>query len=174
MKRKGFAINEMLFMIPVIIVLMMMCNKPLRFLTGDLLRDQRDLQANISVGHMLRGLRVEIERAKGLPEQSGGTKAGEKVLLIETVNEVICYEHIGDKVIKRIVGGERDESAGVIDTWKVGHAEINWKALRRDGKDYAVEVVTSINRISGGQLHKKLKNSHVFFVNGPGRLQEEI
>jgi hypothetical protein len=174
MKREGFAINEMLFMIPVMIVLMMMCTKPIRILTGDLLQDQRDLQANVSVHHMLRTVREEIERATALPEYAGSATAGGKVLLIESSEGTVCYELIDDKVIKRIVGAERNVSEEIIDTWKVGHAEINWKVLRRNGKGYAVEVITSIDRISGDRLHKKLQNSHVFFVNGPGRPQEKI
>ena len=174
MKRKAFAINEMLFMIPVVIVLMMMCTKPLRILTGELRQDQRDLQANVSVNHMLRRMREEIGRATGLSEQAGGRRAGGGVLLIESVNGIVCYEHIDDKVIKSIVGAERDEPAGHTDIWKVAHAEIDWKIQKRDGEGYAVEVITSINRISGGHLHKKLQNSHVFFVNDPGKFQEEI
>ncbi len=174
MKREGFALNEMLFMIPVVIVLMMMCTKPIRTLTGGLLQGQRDLQANVSVHHMLRTVRKEIERAADLPEYAGGKTAGGRVLLIKSSEGTICYEHIDDKVIKSIISAERDVSAKIIDTWKVSHAEINFKVLRRNGKGYAVEVITSIDRISGGHLHKKLQNSHVFFVNGPGKSQEEI
>jgi hypothetical protein len=174
MKREGFAINEMLFMIPVVIVLMMMCTKPIRILTGDLRQNQRDLQANVSVHHMLRGLRDEIVYATSLPEHAGRKRAGGGVLLIESLNGIICYEHIDDKVIKSIINPEMDESGEIKDIWKVAHAEINWEVLRLNRKGYAVEVVTSINRESGGHLHKKLKNSHVFFVNEKVKSQENL
>ena len=174
MKREGFAINELLFMIPVVIVLMMMCTRPIRTLTGDLLQDQKDLQANVSVHHMLRAVREEIERSTGLPEYAGGTKAGGRVLLIESSEGTIRYELIDDKIIKNRISLEQNKSAQRIDSWPVPNASINWKVRRRNGKGYAVEVVTNINRISGDRLHKKLQNSHVFFVNGPGKSLENL
>jgi len=174
MKRKGFSINEMLFMIPVMIVLMMMCTKPIRTILADMLQGQRELQANVSAHHMLRGVREEIERATALPEHAGGTKAGGRVLLIESSEGTICYELIDDKIIKNRIFLEQNKSAQRIDSWPVPNASINWKVWRRNDKGYAVEVITSIDRISGDRLHKKLQNSHVFFVNDPGRSQEEI
>ena len=174
MKREGFAINEMLFMIPVMIVLMMMCTKPIRILTGDLLQGQRDLQANVSVGHMLRTVHNEIERASGLPEYAGVKRAGGRVLLIESVNGIICYELIDGKVIKNRISLEQNSPAQRIDSWPVPNASVNWKVWRHNDMGYAVEVITSIDRKAGGHLHKKLQNSHVFFVNDAGKSQEEI
>ena len=174
MKPKGFALNEMLFMIPVMIVLMMMCTKPIRVLTGDLLQNNRDLQANVSVHHMLRKLRKEIDRADALPQYARGKTAGRKVLLIESTEGTICYELIDDKVIKNRIPLEQNAPAQKIDTWPVPNANINFNVLRSDGKGYAVEIITNIDRTSGGHLHKKLQNSHVFFVNGLKISQEQI
>lgn len=174
MKREGFALNEMLFMIPVMIVIMMMCTKPIRILTSDLLQVQRDLQANVSVHHMLRRVREEIEGATGLPEYAGPARTGGRVLLIESSEGTICYELIDGKVIKSRLSLEQNKPGQRIDSWPVPNASINWKVWRREGYGYAVEVITSINRISGGHLHKKLKNSHVFFINDPGKSQEEL
>lgn len=174
MKRKGFAINEMLFMIPVMIVLMMMCTEPIMILTSDLRQDQRDLQANVSVHHMLRQLHDEIERAAALPKFAGEKTTGGKVLLIGSSVGTICYELIDGKVIKNCISLEQNVPKQTIDSWPVPNANINFKVLRRNGKGYAVEVVTNIDRISSDRLHKKLKNSHVFFVNALSGPQENL
>jgi len=172
--RKGFALNEFLFMFPVMIVILFMCVKPIRTILADMPQMQRDLQSNVSVQHMLRGLRSDIESAMSVPRSFVSKTAQDNILLIESSVGVICYELIDGEVIKSMIPSQLNDPSQKIDSWPVPNASINWKTWRHNDDGYAVEVTHSIDRMAGGRWHKKLKNSHVFFISASGGSQEGL
>jgi len=169
--RKAYVLTEVLIMFSVILVISFMCTQPIRTVVADMRQSQKDLQANVSLLHMLRNLNDDIEKAVNLPKQANGMLRNDKVLLIEADNKIISYQLIEDKVIKTTFS-DASKLASKEETWFVSGANINWAVWQSNGTDYAVEVSTSIDRISNGKMHQRLKNSHVYFAKAKSKDKE--
>ena len=174
MIRKGFTIIEMLSIMTALAVIMLVCAKPVRTLIADIPRTHRDFQTNTRMHHMLKRLQADIEASNSLLEYPADKRISGNLLLIETRHGVICYEFGDDEVIKTVSGDDLPESGRSSESWLLPHAKIHWKVWSRDGKGYAVEVTTSIERRVMGRCEKKLRNSHVYFVGAMGKGQGRI
>ncbi len=163
-RRKGYLLNEVIIMLGVFTVVMLLSAKPLRMTIVDIPRINRDFQANVSVLHMLRRLRSDIETAVSLPDKVGDLQSGDDILLIESDGGVIAYRLSEDKVVRDKVITDRDVDIQNMETWNIPHADITWKVWKSNGTGYAAEVTTSIKRKVSGNWQKRLKNSHVYFV----------
>lgn len=117
---------------------------------------------------MLEQMQKDIDKAKGLPESFGEYTSGDKLLLIELAEGMICYQLKDEKaltvrrspLVSRVTG---DESR--ITVWSVPNAKVEWHVWRKDRDGYAVEVKTHIeHKIRGEHWEKKMANSHLYFV----------
>ena len=162
--RKGYLINELLVMFPVMLVVMLLTAKLLRPIIVDIPQMYRDFQVNVSVSHMLRRLQNDIEQAGSLSDNDANVPSEDGTLLIESSDGMFSYSLGNGRVSKnKILSGENVVIQNV-EIWEVPRANINWKIWKTNGKAHAVEVTTSIERKVLGHWQKKLKNSHVYFV----------
>jgi hypothetical protein len=166
--RKGYLLNEVLMMLPVILVVMLLCAKSFRVTTVDVPRMYRDFQENVSVLHMLRRLQRDIETAGSLPDKAGNMQSGDEIILIESGDGVICYRLSDGKVTKGKLALGENIGMRNVEAWNFPHASISWKIWEKNGTGYAVEVTTSIRHMVLGHWQEKLKNSHVYFVGTEG------
>ncbi|RKY12254.1 MAG: hypothetical protein DRP65_01860 [Planctomycetota bacterium] len=168
MVRKGYMLIEVIIMLSILAVVTGLCARTFRIVIVDIPQMHKDIQANVTVSHMLRRLQNDIETAKSLPDNIGPLQSGDEVLLIGTEDGVIVYRLNGGKVTKdKAVSGED------IDMWNVPRADISWKVWKKGGAGYAVEVTRSIKRKVLGCWEKKLKNSHVYFLGIRGACSRE-
>lgn len=159
MKRKGFAIIEILTICAMLTVLLFLLVKPTRALFVDMNHTQKDFNANSTVYDMLRKLEKDIESADSLRQDAADPNA----LLLEGSEGQIRYKFAGEKVTKTVVD-KITKSNGGESVWTAPHAVIKHRLWERGGKVYAVEVTKSIERKVLGRWERKLANSYVYFV----------
>ena len=166
--RKGFTLVELLIVVIVLPFIMLVLNDLFRTLIKDIPRSYRVVQENTSLLSMLEQMQKDIDKAKGLPESFGEYISGDKLLLIELAEGMICYQLKDEKAltVRRSSLGSRvtgDESR--ITVWSIPHAKVEWRVWREDRDGYAVEVKTHIeHKIRGEHWEKKMANSHLYFV----------
>jgi prepilin-type N-terminal cleavage/methylation domain-containing protein len=176
--RKGFTLVELLVVIIVLPFLMLVLNDLFRTLIKDIPRSYRVVQENTSLLSMLEQMQKDIDKAKGLPESFGEYTTGDKVLLIELAEGMICYQLKDEKVLRSSLGSRVTGDESRITVWSIPHAKVEWQVWRKDrsgpptaGFDRnpallgAVEVKTHIeHKIRGEHWEKKMANSHLYFV----------
>jgi prepilin-type N-terminal cleavage/methylation domain-containing protein len=178
--RKGFTLIEVLVVVIVLPFMMLVLNDLFRTLITDVPRSYRVVQENTSLLSMLDHIQKDIDKAKGLPESFGGYTAGDKLLLIELPEGMICYQLKDEKVLRHMLTDNQQSAPGGLEqtVWSVPHAKVEWQVWRNDGDgppaagfDWnpallgAVEVKTHIeHKIRGEHWEKKMANSHLYFV----------
>jgi len=162
--RKGFFLIELLVVLAVISLL----SVPLARLSTTTLRDipqsWRMIESNTRMLNMLKQMRKDVNAAKGFPESFNALTADNTTLLIRLEDEVICYQLKEDKIVRRsptCPGTGNDEE---IRSWTVRYGKVQWRYRYKNGRVYAVEVETYIERKIGDCLEKKMANSHLYFA----------
>jgi len=176
--RKGFTLIEVLVVVIVLPFMMLVLDDLFRTLIKDIPRSYRVVQENTSLLSMLEQMQKDIDKAKGLPESFGEYTTGDKLLLIELAEGMICYQLKDEKVLRhKLTDNQQSNSLGQT-VWSVPHAKVEWRVWRKDrggpptaGFDRypallgAVEVKTHIeHKIRGEHWEKKMANSHLYFV----------
>jgi prepilin-type N-terminal cleavage/methylation domain-containing protein len=176
--RKGFTLVEVLIVVIVLPFMMLVLDDFFRTLIKDIPRSYQVVQENASLLSMLEQMQKDIDRAKGLPESFDEYISGDKLLLIELAEGMICYQLKDKKVLRRKLTDNQQSppAAGIIQNpallsalgqtvWSVPNAKVEWQVWRKDGDGYAVEVKTHIeHKIRGDHWEKKMANSHLYFV----------
>jgi hypothetical protein len=160
--RKGFTLIEMIVIITVFPLVLITVDKLFKSLAGDIPRSCRVPQENALVMNMLEKLQKDVDLAKGLPESSGGYTAGEKLLLIEQADGVICYKIEDARILRynlKDIDNKNEQTA-----WPLLNAEIQWQVRKINATGSAVEIKTRINYKIDNRTEKKLANSHLYFV----------
>jgi len=163
--RKGFTLVELLIVVIVLPFMMLVLDDFFRTLIKDIPQSYRTVQENTSLLSMLEHMQKDIDRAKGLPESFGEHISGDRLLLIELPEGMICYQLKDEKVLRhKLTDNQRSNSLGQT-VWSVPHAKVEWQVWRKDRGGYAVEVKTHIeHKIRGEHWEKKMANSHLYFV----------
>ncbi len=166
--RKGFTLVEVLIVVIVLPFMMLVLDDLFRTLIKDIPRSYQVVQENTSLLSMLDQMQKDIDKAKGLPESFGEYTTGDKLLLIELAEGMICYQLKDEKaltvrrssLVSRVTGDEPR-----ITVWSIPHAKVELQVWRKDRDGYAVEVKTHIeHKIRGEHWEKKMANSHLYFV----------
>jgi len=163
-KRKGIYLVEMLVVVAVLPIAAIVLNRLFHTLIVDFPRSTAVVQENKIVLFMLRQMREDVDKATGLPETYAGYSEGDKVLLIECPDNVICYQLEDEQVLRHRLTDTQEAGSEETRVWPVTNAEIQWRVWRKNGKGYAVEVKTHVNQKLRAKLQKKMANSHLFFV----------
>ena len=176
--RKGFTYVEVLIVVIVLPFMMLVLDDLFRTLIKDIPRSYQVVQENTSLLSMLEQMQKDIDKAKGLPESFGEYTTGDKLLLIELAEGMICYQLKDEKVLRhKLTDNQQSNSLGQT-VWSIPHAKVEWQVWRKDrggpptaGFDRnpallgAVEVKTHIeHKIRGEHWEKKMANSHLYFV----------
>ncbi|MCH7558583.1 MAG: hypothetical protein IIB56_14150 [Planctomycetes bacterium] len=168
--RKGFTLVELLVIIIVLPFVMLVLNGLFSTLIRDIPRSYRVMQENTSLLSMLKQMQQDIDKAKGLPESFDEYTTSNKLLLIELTEGMICYQLKDDKVSRYWILDTRystrikNQESRIEKVWSIPHAKVEWQVWRKDRGGYAVEVQTHIEHKVGGNLEKKMANSHLYFV----------
>jgi prepilin-type N-terminal cleavage/methylation domain-containing protein len=163
--RKGFSLVEVLIVVIVLPFIFIVLNGLFRTLLKDIPRSYQVVQANTSLLSMLKEMQQDIDKAKGLPKTYNEYTAGDKTLLIDLPEGMICYQFKDDKVLKYNLTDNQPNNTVEQKVWSVPNAKVKWKVWRKDARGYAAEVQTYIEyRIQGEHLEKKMANSHLYFV----------
>jgi prepilin-type N-terminal cleavage/methylation domain-containing protein len=162
--RKGFTIVEVLIAVIVLPFLMIVLSGLFKTLIKDIPRSHQVVQVNTSVLNMLEKMQQDIDRARGLPNKHNEFIAGDKMLLIDTPEDIICYEIKDDKVFRYNLTDNQENNLPKTKYWSIPHAKIRWKVWRKDTTGYAVEVRSHIEHKVQGHWERKMANSHLYFV----------
>ena len=163
--RKGFTLVEVLIVVIVLPFMMLVLDDLFRTLIKDIPRSYQVVQENTSLLSMLEQMQKDIDKAKGLPESFGEYTTGDKLLLIELAEGMICYQLKDDKTLRCKLTDNQQKNALEKKSWSVPHAKVEWHVWRKDRSGYAVEVKTHIEHNVGGHWEKKMANSHLYFVS---------
>jgi prepilin-type N-terminal cleavage/methylation domain-containing protein len=163
--RKGFTLVEVLIVIVILPLMMLVLDDFFRTLIKDIPRSYRVVQENTSLLSMLEQMQKDIDKAKGLPVSFDEYTTGDKLLLIELTEGMICYQLKDEKVLRRKLTDNRQGNALEQTVWSIPNARVEWQVWRKDGEGYAVELKTHIEHlIRGEHWEKKMANSHLYFV----------
>ena len=163
--RKGFTITEVLIAVIVLPFMIIVLDGLFKTLIKDIPRSYKVVQVNTSLLSMLKEIQQDIDKAKGLPESYKEYAAGDKILLIDLPEGMICYQIRDDRVYRLNLTENQKSNIAETKYWSVPHAIIEWKVWRKDMSGYAVEVRTHIEHNVHGHLEKKMANSHLYFVD---------
>jgi prepilin-type N-terminal cleavage/methylation domain-containing protein len=161
--RKAFSLVEIL----TVIAILGLISIPLAGLTRttifDIQRTCPFIQTNTSIQSVIKHIQYDIGTATGLLMSSGEFAAGDNCLLIQSQEDVICYQLQQDLISRQtLTNPSQTDDSRVI--WKIPHAKIQWRILRKEDNAYAVELTTCMELRSGDHVEKKMQNSHLFFV----------
>lgn len=162
--RKGFCLVELLAVMVVLAFFLIGLAGLFTTVITDIPRCYRVIQANTTMLNMLKQMRQDIDAAKELPGRFGEFTADNKLLLIETTDDIICYQARDNKLLRRKLTSAAESSKENIRVWSVPHGKIQWKVWEKDGKGYALEITTYIEREVRGHRERKMANSHLFFA----------
>jgi len=169
--RKGYSIIQLLVIISVFSLLA----APLARLSTATLRDiprfYRMIEANTSMLSALKQIRRDVNAAKGFGRTFNDYIANNETLLIEAANNVICYQFKDGELLRRKFATSGTGIGEEIKRWSIRHGKIEWQLWQEDGRDYAVEIKSCIEREIAGRMDRKMANSYVYFA---GIYQEGI
>ena len=162
--RKGFTITEVLIAVIVLPFMILILDGLFKTLIKDIPRSYKIVNVNTSLLSMLKEIQQDIDNAKGLPESYKEYTAGEKNLLIDLPEGMICYQIKDDRVYRLNMTENTKDNLAATKYWSIPHAIVKWKVWRKNMSGYAVEVRTHIEHTVQGHLEKKMANSHLYFV----------
>ncbi|MGE5294933.1 MAG: hypothetical protein ACM3VT_08890, partial [Solirubrobacterales bacterium] len=99
-----------------------------------------------------------------LPSQVGDRRADDATLLIGQPEGVVCYRLEEGRIVRTMFDPQGEAAPDGEHTWKVPDAAIQWRSWLRDGNAYAVEVQSHLKQRVNGEIRRRFRNSHVFFV----------
>jgi prepilin-type N-terminal cleavage/methylation domain-containing protein len=163
-RRKGFTLIEMLVVIVIIPFAAFALDRFFYAFLMDIPRSSRVVQENTTVLNMISQMSKDIDKATGLPEAFAGQSSGDKLLLIEQPDGIICYQLTNDQVLRYVLKDARNEDGKETRVWSVPNAVVQLSVLRSNNKGYAVQVCTYVKQKLREKQQKKMANSHLFFV----------
>jgi len=162
--RKGYSIIQLL----VIIFVFSLLAAPLARLSTATLRDiprsYRMIEANTSMLSALKQIRRDVNAAKGFAKSFDDYIANNETLLIEAANNVICYQFKNGELLRRKFTDTETGTGEEIRRWSIRHGKIEWRLWQENGRDYAVEINSCIEREIAGRLDRRMTNSYVYFA----------
>ena len=101
--RKAFTLTELLVIIATVPIFMFVMSRLFFVLINDTPRIWKNVQQNAILINMFKQIQSDIDKATDLPGSYGDLIAGDKMILIEQEDKLICYELDDKKVIRRII-----------------------------------------------------------------------
>jgi len=161
---KGFSLIEMLIAIVILAAILLGMVPAFTTLISDIPRSHRVAQANTSLLNMLEHLHKDIDAAEGLPQSFAGHTANDRLLLIESADDVLAYQLKPGQVLRRSLKYPQQAGGEGATAWPIPNAGVEWHVWKKGNKGYALEVKTHVGCNVGGRMEKKMANSHLYFV----------
>lgn len=165
---------EMLGAVFILSILMIVTVKPIRNVTVEIPRINRDFSTNSSIFDCISKLRKDVESAVGLQVYPADESVGGKLLMIGSQDGMICYQFGKGTVIRYRTDGHasKDNSAEYI--WKIPNGWIRWETWQESGEIVALEITTAVARKIAGKIRDRLQNSYVFFIGASDAMEGKI
>jgi prepilin-type N-terminal cleavage/methylation domain-containing protein len=160
--KKGFSLVEMLTVIVILTAIAIPLSRLYKLATYDIPKSFRLVETNTSILDILRYLKKDVNSAAGFPQSFGKYVSGDKCLLIENKNNVICYL-LEDEKVTRVKLSKDFSKEGEV-TWRIPAGKIEWQVWSRNGAGYAVEIRKHTELKNYNLVEKKMKNTYVYFV----------
>jgi len=161
--RRGYTLIEMITMIGILAMLAV----PLAMLEGETLhnipRAHKMMQTLITLQNYLRLFQEDINAAVSFPKTYGDCNNVEQTIVIELKNETICYQYEEDR-LQRLAYTKEKSDEPEVRVWNIPYGNVRWSLRQKDGKVYAVEVMTNIRQKQAENSENKIANSYLFFV----------
>lgn len=167
--RKGFTFMEILVIVVIASFVLLIFDGLFRTLLTDIPWSYRIAQENTTLLNMLQQMQQDIDEAKRLPESFTEHTAGDKLLLIELTEGVICYQLKDGRVTRQKLTDFQQGKAEGIRLWSLPHANVEWQVWTQNGQGYAVETNTYVEYKRRGQFRKKMAHSHLYFIGALGK-----
>lgn len=172
--RKGITLTEMLAAVFIISILIIVMAKPMRDVTVEIPRINRDFDTNTTMLDCVRNLRKDVENAAEIEVYPTDESVGGKLLMIGSDYGIICYQFDIDAVIKYIMNDPASKNRTTEHVWKIPQGKIRCQIWHEAGEPVAVEVTTAVARKIAGKLRDRLKNSYVFFIGANDVMEGQI
>jgi len=170
--RRAFTLMEVLVLVTIAPLMMVVVSGIFATFIRDIPRETRVVQENTTVLDVLQQVRRDMDGAAGLLEQFSGTTAGERTLLINGPDVVICYRFEDGRTVRAILKGQGAADPNDQRLWRTPNAVITWRPWMRDGRACAVEMRSHVQQRIAGVLTTKLANAQVFFLHALGKGRE--
>jgi type II secretory pathway pseudopilin PulG len=167
--RKAFTLIELLVIVAVAPIVLVTINRVFATFIRDLPRETKVVQQNTTVQNLLAQIRRDVDQAVALPSQSDGTQAGEKTLLIERPDGVVCYQFETGRATRTVVNGQ---ATGEQRVWRMPDAVITCRPWMRGNAAYAVELHSYVQQKVGTIRSNQLVGDRVLFLHGLGKVRE--
>jgi len=169
--RRAFTLIELLVLLTVASLMMVVISGIFATFIRDIPRDTRTVQQNTTVLDMLRQVCRDVDGAAGLLKRFDDTVAGERTLLIDRPDGVICYRFEDGRTVRTWLKGQ---GADPNDrrVWRMPNAVVTCRPRMREGGAYAVEMHSHVQQRFADMLRSRLANSQVFFLHGLGKGRE--
>jgi type II secretory pathway component PulJ len=162
--RKGFSIIQLLVIIFVLSLLLTSLAPLSTAMLRDIPSSYRLIEANTSMLSALKQMRRDVNAAKGFAKSFDDYIANNETLLIETANNVICYQFKNGELLRRKFANTETGTGEEIKRWSLRHGKIEWRLWQEDGRDYAVEINSCVEREVDSWKDRKMSNSYVYFT----------
>lgn len=162
--RKGYSIIQLLVIISVFSLLAAPLARLSTATLRDIPRSYRMIESNTSMLNALKQIRRDVNAAKGFAGSFDDYIANNETLLIEAANNVICYQFKDGELLRRKFASAGTGTGEEIRRWSIRHGKIEWQLWQKDGRDYAVEINSCIEREIDSWMGRKMANSYVYFA----------
>lgn len=163
--RKGFSLIELIVIVIILPVVILVIAGLHNTFFLEIPKTYKVMQENTTLLNLLEKFQQDIDMAKELPESFGGNTAGDKLILIGQNDYVVCYKIEDDRVLRYELTNSNDTIGRNEEQWPLPKTNIRWNLLRRDDRNYAVEIETYIEYNVHGRFEKKLANSHLYYID---------
>jgi type II secretory pathway pseudopilin PulG len=170
--RKAFTLIELLVLVAVVPIVLMTISRLFATFIRDLPRETKVVEQSTTLQNLLVQIRRDVDQAVALPAQFGETQAGEKSLLIERPDAVVCYQFETGQATRTVLKSPDATHVGEQRTWHVPDAVISCRLWTQGNSAYAVEIHSHVQQKSGTLRRSRLVGEHVLFLHGLGKVRE--
>ena len=162
--RRGFTLVEVLVVMAILPFAAMALNGLFYAVIKEIPQSCRLVEENSILLNMLEQMYRDVSIAGGLPESFGSYTTGDKTLLVEQADCVVCYQLAEKSVIRREISQAGQEDADKATDWSLPNSQIQWHVRRENNRGVAVEVATHINYKLRTRYQKRMANARLYFV----------
>jgi len=167
MKRRGNMLVEVVFLLPMLMVIIVVSSGLFPVLVQDVPHVQRAAVSRGSLDEMLRRVQRDFDQAVALPDAAGDLRAGEQRLLIELPEGIVRYDADANEIV-RSEGSRQGGAWKRTDGWRTPRAVVRFE--RPPECPQAVAVRTSVSQLVQGRPSERLANTNLLFAGAvPGR-----
>lgn len=160
--RKGFTLIELLIACFLLTAVATTTGYVLKDLLVGVPMSTRAVEVDKRLPEILRRLEMDVNSARSLALVPAGGAPADLRIVREAYT--VDWQLRRDVVIRVVAGAPKT-------TWPIPHAAIRWRVWDRDGRDYALEVRTSVELSGDAAWRRKLAKTHVYF---PGAMPGEV